>query len=145
MARILYGFFLSLTPAVAFAQSGNPAAASPGGMLLQTLVGLLFVLALIFALAYCLKKFNLNPMGSMGPMRVVASLNLGTREKVVLVELGDQQMLLGVAPGRVNTLHVFDQPIQLNSQTKAPLGDAALQNSEFAKKLTEMVSFGKRV
>lgn len=145
MARILYGFFLLLTPAVVFAQSNNPAAASPAGMLLQTLIGLLVVLALIFALAYCLKKFNLNPMGSMGPMRVVASLSLGTREKVVLIELGDQQMLLGVAPGRVNTLHVFDQPIQVNAQAKASLGDASVQNSEFAKKLTEMLSFGKRV
>ena len=36
---------------------------------------------------------------------------MGARERVVLIQVGKQQMLLGVAPGRVQTLHVLDEPL----------------------------------
>ena len=41
-------------------------------------------------------------------MRVVSALSVGMREKVVLVQVGEEQLLLGVAPGRVNVLHQFE-------------------------------------
>ncbi len=36
---------------------------------------------------------------------------MGPRERVVLVQVGKQQLLLGVAPGRIQTLHVLDEPV----------------------------------
>jgi flagellar protein FliO/FliZ len=48
-------------------------------------------------------------------MRVIAGLPLGARERAVLVQVGNQQILLGVAPGRVQMLHVLESPVAATS------------------------------
>ena len=60
-------------------------------------------------------------------MTVIAALSVGARERVVLVQLAEKQLLLGVSPGRVNLLEAYDQPI-LDS-------NHATQQSPFAKLL----------
>ncbi|EQD42713.1 Flagellar biosynthesis protein, FliO, partial [mine drainage metagenome] len=42
-----------------------------------------------------------------GALEILASMPLGAKERAVLVKVGDAQILLGVAPGQVNTLHVL--------------------------------------
>jgi flagellar protein FliO/FliZ len=75
-----------------------------GASLAQTTLGLAVVLALIFAVAWLLRR--VGPMARTGgsPLRIVASQAVGQRERIVIVELGEQWLVLGVAPGRVNTL-----------------------------------------
>ena len=46
-----------------------------------------------------------------GPIEIIADVSLGAKERAVLVQVGGKQLLLGVAPGRVNTLHVLDEPV----------------------------------
>ncbi len=55
-------------------------------------------------------------------MRVVASLSLSARERLVLVQAGEQQLLLGVAPGRVNLIEKYEQPL---IESGAAAGDFA--------------------
>jgi len=45
---------------------------------------------------------------------------MGTRERVVLLQVGETQLLLGVAPGRVQTLHVLDKPLDSGKQGAGP-------------------------
>ena len=45
----------------------------------------------------------------------IESIAVGMKERVVLVQAGETQMLLGVGPGNVRTLHVFDHPIALTA------------------------------
>jgi flagellar protein FliO/FliZ len=52
-------------------------------------------------------------------MRVLAQLPLSPREKLVLVEVGDKQMLLGVSSSSINQLHVFDQPVILKNEASS--------------------------
>ena len=76
--------------------------------LLRWLVSLLFVLALIYAAAWYLRRlpaFGPKPEQSM---RVVSALSVGTRERVVLVQVGERRLLLGVAPGRVSFIRDID-------------------------------------
>jgi len=51
-----------------------------------------------------------------GNLRCIESIAVGMKERVVLVQAGEKQMLLGVAPGNVRTLHVFDQPLVAAAQ-----------------------------
>ena len=44
---------------------------------------------------------------------VLADLPLGQKERAVLIRVGTTQILLGVAPGRVSTLHVLAEPVQI--------------------------------
>ncbi|MEH6556578.1 MAG: flagellar biosynthetic protein FliO [Oceanicoccus sp.] len=78
---------------------------------LSVVVGLLAVVLLIFLLAWLMRRLGgVSAMGGQ-QMKVMAALSVGAREKVVLVEIGDQQILVGVAPGRVSHLQSFEQPI----------------------------------
>jgi flagellar protein FliO/FliZ len=82
-----------------------PAAAAPqdGAGLLRATLGLAVVLALIFAVGWVMRR--LAPARAGGnALRIVAAQALGARERVVVVEVGDQWIVVGVAPGNVRGL-----------------------------------------
>ena len=64
----------------------------------------------IFALVWLLRRSGALTRGRGGKMQVVDVLSLGQRERLVLVAVGDQQIVLGVAPGRVQAVHTIDSP-----------------------------------
>ncbi len=100
--------------------AGKPAAGSalssapdPISMtsLWQLTLGMLMVLALIVGLAWVLKRTGRFQMAAGGGLRILGGLSMGARERVVLLQVGEIQLLVGVAPGRVQTLHVLEQPL----------------------------------
>ena len=91
-----------------------------GTQLLSVLLSLALILLLIFALGWFLRRFSQGSVFGQKGMKVVASLPLGARERLVLVELGGQQILLGVTPQQVRTLHFFETPIIDSSQPSEP-------------------------
>lgn len=124
-------------PQVSGASSGRVA-------LMQTAIGLTIVIAVIYALAWLAKRTNLGAMGRDKGLKVLVVLPLGAREKAVLVDIAGTQMLLGVAPGRVSTLHVFPDPV-INTQPAGPSKSlSASTASEFSKKLNEFLSQGNK-
>lgn len=76
--------------------------------LADTLIGLALVLGLMLALAWLVKRFVSLPGMGKGQVQVLGGVSLGPRERAVLVSVEGQRLLLGVAPGRVQTLHVLD-------------------------------------
>ncbi len=94
------------TPALATGTAPDPAR-----QLVQVLGGLGLVLALVLALAWLVKRFNGARLAGGRGLRLVGGLAVGSRERILLVEVGDTQLVVGVAPGRVQTLHVLDQPL----------------------------------
>lgn len=86
-------------PAVAASQT--PTAA---GSLLQVFIGLVAVLLLIAAMAWMAKRLGVARGGSSALLNVIASASVGTRERVVVLEIGESWMVVGVAPGSVNAL-----------------------------------------
>ena len=85
----------------------------------QLVLGLIFVIGLILLLAWIAKR-TLNLTQNTRQIRMIAGLPLGARERVVLIEVGKEQMLLGVAPGRVNLLTRFEEPV-VDSDTAQPV------------------------
>jgi len=77
--------------------------------LTQWTVGLMFVLLLIIAVAWFAKRFTGFASAQVGQLKVLSGVSLGSREKAVLIRAGKQHLLLGVAPGRVVTLHTFEE------------------------------------
>ncbi|UTW46358.1 flagellar biosynthetic protein FliO [bacterium SCSIO 12696] len=82
-----------------------------GSYVLQLILSLLVVLAAFAILAWLVKRFNRLPGRVGSHMQVLSAMSLGARDRAVLVQVGTTQMLLGVSPGRVATLHVFDEPV----------------------------------
>lgn len=76
------------------------------GHLLQTTLGLLFVIGLLFALVWVLKRAGITPNQKRGGFyKILATSALGPREKIVLVEVGDTWLVLGITTHSINTLH----------------------------------------
>jgi flagellar protein FliO/FliZ len=82
-----------------------PAASGPSaGNLLQTILALVFVLAILAALAWFMKRYGPRAGGGSAHLRVVGALSLGGRERIMVVEVGDQWIVVGASPGRINAL-----------------------------------------
>ena len=78
----------------------------------QLVLGLIIVLLCIVALAWLAKRFNRLQSTPDGSLQVLGGMSMGARERIVLVQVGTKQLLLGVAPGQINTLHVLDEPLE---------------------------------
>lgn len=100
---------------------------SPAGGLLQTIMALLLVLGLLAGLAWLLKRYGPRTGGGGANLRVVGALNIGGRERIMVVEVGDQWIVVGAAPGRVNALHTM--PRQEGVLAPAPGAGAVPANS----------------
>ncbi|GAA4677398.1 hypothetical protein GCM10025794_22160 [Massilia kyonggiensis] len=91
------------TPSATVPPVTMPAGSSTGS-LLQTLFALILVLAVLGALAWFLKRYGPKVGGGNANLRVVGSLNLGGRERIVVVEVGNEWIVVGASPGRINAL-----------------------------------------
>ncbi len=74
-------------------------------MVAQMGAGLAFIVALIYLLAWVSKKLQGSVKSNVDSLKIVGGLALGTRERLVLVQVYDTQVLIGVAPGQVSLLH----------------------------------------
>jgi len=87
---------------------------------LMTVFGsLMLVFACIFGLVFLLKKVNGLPASDRTAIRVLGSKRVGSREKIILIEAGKQQLLIGATPNSIRTLHVFDSPVEGLSEVPA--------------------------
>lgn len=71
----------------------------------RTALGLAVVIAVIFLCSALLKRFGPYKRLAGQSLKIVASQSVGQRERVVVVEVDDTWLVLGVAPNSVNTLH----------------------------------------
>ncbi|MGI4836770.1 MAG: flagellar biosynthetic protein FliO [Janthinobacterium lividum] len=105
---------------------------SMAGQLTQLMLGLLVVLAVIVALAWVVRRVQQAAPRGGQVIDIVSARALGPRDRLVLVQIGDEQVLLGVSPGRITSLHVMKEPVRspARSEQAAP---------EFAQRLMELL------
>jgi flagellar protein FliO/FliZ len=82
----------------------QPYAGAAAGSLLQTIFALCVVLGLLAVLAWAMKRYGPKAAGGSAHVRMVGGLNLGGRERIIVVEVGEQWIVVGASPGRVNAL-----------------------------------------
>ena len=99
-----------------------PAAAVSSGSVLQVILSLILVLAAVFVVGWILKRINLPQQGAGNALKVISGVAVGQRERIVLVEVNDTWLVVGVAPGQVNALHTMPKGV-LPSASKATTGD----------------------
>jgi flagellar protein FliO/FliZ len=139
----LFGFTLYST--ISFAQqSTKPVIGSQVSTDMNAfsmIMSLLMVLAAIVISALILKRFNLVQTGTKD-LKIVTSLALGNKEKLMVVQVGEQQMLIGVTTQQINLLQTLDKPIKVvDNSTQVP--NTALVN--FFKKNLNTPSSNKHV
>ena len=85
------------------------------------IISLLMVLALIIASAWLLKKFNVSNHSVTG-MKVISSLALGNKEKLIVVQIADEQLLLAVSAQQINLIKVLDHPLEAGAPISKDIG-----------------------
>ena len=110
-------FLLFIPPVLAADTPG----VSTSGALLQGLFGLVIVLAALAAFFWFLRRLAPGQSGAQGAVKVVGGVMLGPRERLVVVEVGDTWLLLGVGGGQVNTLHTLPRPANYTPAAREPL------------------------
>lgn len=128
--RSLYRRFAAVLPAgvvplQAAAETEIPSLASNFG---QMLFGLAIVVALLMVCLWVLKRLSV-PRGAASGLKLLGGIGVGTRERVVLLEVGDKVLVLGVTATNINTLHVLDS--EEVAQPDTPPGLPA-QQGDFA-------------
>lgn len=118
-------------PVIAAEPSANISGVDMGGQMTKLLLGLLLVIGLIFLLAWVLRRMQqFNPRSNQA-IKLISSHALGPRERLLLVQVGSEQILLGLSAGRITPLHVLEEPVHLP--------DAEPANPEFAQRLMELL------
>lgn len=95
---------------------------SPLATLGKLAVALLLVLAVFYVFARVMRQVQGGRGAMHSGLSIVGSLSLGQRERVVVVQAGEQQLVLGVTANQVNTLHVLAHPLSTGG-TSEDLGD----------------------
>lgn len=85
-----------------------------GASITEMFFYLFLVVGLIFALAWVVKKIGYNNVSQTQLMKVTACLPLSTKEKLMVVQIGDEQIVIGVAPGFVGHITSLKQPLAMN-------------------------------
>lgn len=123
---------LPTRPEKATATVQQPAHAAPpsaAGSIGGTLFALALVLGLIFGLAWLARRMpGVAGMRGNAGLRIVRSLALGTRERLVVVEVGGTQLLLGTGASGTRLLHTLETPLQ---------DDAPVSPTPFAQLLAQ--------
>lgn len=101
--------FAEQSPATAL----PPSAVSLGGAL-QVLLGLVVVLGTVAAAAWLLKRLAPGQVSAGGAIRLIGGIAVGPKERVVVVEVGDTWLVVGVAPGQVTALHNMPKIVNLS-------------------------------
>ncbi len=73
--------------------------------------GLVLVVGAILLTGWVYSRTQKLRGGASDLIRIVASQPLGTRERVLLLQVADKQLLVGMTSSSVQTLHVFDEPV----------------------------------
>ncbi len=100
-----------MTPALAqTATAESPGVSSMA--ILQMLLGLTLIIGLLFLATFFLRKLNGGrAFGHTGPMHIIGGLMIGARERIVLIEVEDTWIVVGIVPGQIKTLHTLPKGV----------------------------------
>lgn len=137
MTRFLMGLWAVAVAQPVWAEEAGAPARDAGrnapdtvGTIVSLGLGLLAVVAVIYGCAWLIRRMNGMTGMNNNAIKVVSVLAIGARERIALVEVGGQQILLGITPSTIRTLQVFDQPVV--DSANPPTG-------EFARRLQAMI------
>ena len=104
MLRAALALLLAGAHGAVAAAAAAKAPPGPASSLVQVVFGLLLVLGLMVGTVWLMKRMGMAKAGGTQIAKVVGGVSVGNRERVMVVEVGDQWIVVGVAPGRVTPL-----------------------------------------
>lgn len=104
----------------------------PSEHFMQIVLSLVLVLLIIFISAWMLRRYGRFPGVADGNLKVLGALSVGQRERILLLQVGKEQVLVGVTSSRISTLHQLKESVEVTS--------AQPVTGSFASRLQEALS-----
>lgn len=92
-----------------------------GNQFVQLILSLIAVVGAIIAFAFVMKRFGIANFKTNAKLTVLATVPVSNKEKLLLVQVGQEQLLLGATQHSINMLHKLDHPIDLQTASDNPL------------------------
>lgn len=128
-----------LPPVIACLLATPAYAAEPvSGMtdgLVQMVLGLTVVVGLLLGSLWLIKRLS-TPGGAARGMKILGALPVGPRERIVLVEIADKVLVLGITAAGINALHTLERS-QLPQDDPTPAAGARNDFGHWLKKSLE--------
>ncbi len=107
-----------------------------GQDILSVTTGLVMVVAAILIVGFLYSR--VSRLGGVGNnvIDIVASRSIGPKERLLLIEIANKQLLVGITSSNVQTLHLFEQPVVTRSE--------ASQSSGFGQRFREILREAKK-
>jgi len=143
MSRYLFSLILLISPAFTRAADiARPAYTPPppavsSGSVAQIIFSLLLVIAAIFLVAWLLRRMNVAQQGGGKLLKVLGGVAIGQRERIVLVEVDDTWLVVGVGPGQIRTLHTLPRAEIATEDIEKSASTPDKKFSAFLKKFIE--------
>ena len=104
--------------------------------MIKLTAGLVLVVGLVFFLAWLVKKTQLVQGSNVGLIKIVSAVSVGQRERIALIQVGEEQILVGLTPGKINKLHKMEKPVMAESLPSTT-------HHPFQKKFQQLINKGK--
>lgn len=111
----------------------EPKKISSASQLANLVGGLILILGLIYGLSWFVKRFSQGGFMQNSTIKMLSAMPLGTRERIMLVDVGGKQILLGITATSINALHVFEQQVVNPDEGVTPTA------SDFSQKLMTLL------
>jgi len=126
---LLLGAILYSSTSLAEPSSIGESVARPSEYFGQIMLSLILVLLIIFLAAWLLRRYGRFPGVADGNLKVIGALSVGQRERILLLQVGKEQIVVGVTSSKITTLHQLEEPVQVKDNVPV--------SSQFSQRLQE--------
>lgn len=138
LLRLSLPFAATALPFAALAETSSPGV--PSGVFVQAMAALGLIVALLVAAAWLARRIAGGKGFGQSGMKVVGGVALGPRERIVLVEVGETWLVVGIVPGQIRTLHTLPKGSALPEAGLPAMGDRPF--AQWLKQISERRSHG---
>lgn len=131
IAAVCVGANPGASPLTVAAPAVSPITSSLSGVF-QVTFALGLVLLAIFATAWVLRRLGAGQLGQAGHVRLISGVAVGPKERVVVVEVQDTWLVLGVTAVEITPLHTLPKPPALSTEGQ-PI------SATFAERLAQVI------
>ncbi len=100
-----FAFLALMAPGLALAENPEPGVSSAA--FFQAMAGLALIIALLLLFAFLGRRLLGGKGFGEGGLKLLGGVALGPKERIILLEAGDQWLVIGIVPGQIRTLHAM--------------------------------------
>lgn len=100
-------------------------------------IGLALIILLIFLLAWVMKKMQLAPQSGQQLIKIISAISVGHRDRIALIQVGEEQILVGLTPGRIQKLHELKTVVEVSQSD-------LMNTAAFSEKFTQLMGRNKK-